>query len=384
MKRRILHLTEFARHFLMLEAAGGVVMIAAAALALLLANSPASASYQHFTALPVGGGLTVSAFTKDVLMAIFFFAVGMELKAEMREGALSQPGQKILPLVAAIGGIVLPALLYLLVTHAHPEFRAGWAIPTATDIAFALCVLRLAGPAMPQPAKIFLLAIAIYDDLAAILIVALFYAGTLAMLWLLASLVLCAALLLLNIRGVSRITPYLLLGALLWFSVHEAGIHPTVAGVITGVAIPMRTRADRALLAPVLHRLHPYVAFAILPLFAFTSAGVDVRGLTLGDAFGPLPLGIALALVVGKQLGIFGATFASVRLGLAPLPAGVNWRMVYGVAIIAGIGFTMSLFIGALAFGTPEMRDAVTLGVLAGSLISSGLGLCYLRFCRIA
>lgn len=379
MKGRIRHLTEFARHFLLLEAAGGVVMLAAAALAILLANSTFSTSYQRLIALPVGGEMTISGFTKDVLMAIFFFTVGMELKAEMREGALSQPGQKLLPLIAALGGIMLPALLYLAITHAHPEYRAGWAIPTATDIAFALCVLRLAGPALPQPAKIFLLAIAIYDDLAAILIVALFYAGGVTLLPMLASAGLCAALALLNHRGVGQLTPYLLLGVLLWFTVHAAGVHPTVAGVLTGMALPMRRRDNTALLAQVLHRLHPYVAFGVLPLFAFTSAGVDLRGLVLANAFSALPMGIALALFLGKQIGIFGATLTCVNLKVAPLPMGVSWGIVYGVAIIAGIGFTMSLFIGKLAFNDRHAIDAVKLGVIAGSLMSSLVGLLYLR-----
>jgi NhaA family Na+:H+ antiporter len=377
--KRIRHLAEFAKHFLKMEAAGGIVMLAFAALAIVLANSAFSGGYQAIITLPLGEGATLTSFTKDVLMAIFFFAVGMELKCEMREGALSQPGQKLLPLIAAAGGIILPAALYLAITAGHPETRAGWAIPTATDIAFALCVLRLAGPALPQPAKIFLLAIAIYDDLAAILIVALFYSSGISLVALSLVALLVAVMAYLNHREVSRILPYLLLGVALWFAVREAGIHPTVAGVISGVMIPMRARTSAPLLAPLLHHLHPYVAFGILPLFAFTSAGVDMRGLALNDLFAALPMGIVLALFFGKQIGIFGATYACVKLGLAPLPKGVNWRMVYGVSIIAGIGFTMSLFIGKLAFPNGALGDAVKLGVIAGSLLSSLWGLLYLR-----
>lgn len=369
----------FAREFLATEAAGGVVMITVAALAILLANSALSEGYRALISYPLSEHMTLASFTKDVLMAIFFFAVGMELKCEMREGALSAKGQKILPLIAALGGIVMPALFYLFVTSAHPEFRAGWAIPTATDIAFALCVLRLAGSSLPQPARIFLLAIAIYDDLAAILIVALFYAGGIALTPLLLSAGLIGIMLALNARHVSAVGVYLLLGIALWFTVHASGIHATIAGVLTGVLIPMRSNSHAPLLAPLLHRLHPYVAFGILPIFAFTSAGVDLRQLSLSDMFSALPMGIALALFFGKQLGILGATWLCVRLRLAPLPAGVNWRMVYGVAIIAGIGFTMSLFIGKLAFPSGAALEAVKLGVILGSLLSTLGGLIYLR-----
>lgn len=367
------------RAFLTTEAAGGMVMIGAAVIALLLANSPLSVSYTNFIDAPLLAGLSVSAFTKDVLMAIFFFAVGMELKCEMREGALSAPGQKLLPLVAALGGIVIPALLYLALTGFDPALRGGWAIPTATDIAFALCVLRLAGPALPTAAKAFLLAIAIYDDLAAIIIVALFYTGGLILTPLLASGAIIALMMFLNHRHVASAALYLALGAALWFALHETGIHPTVAGVVTGILIPLRARDGAPLLAPLLHTLHPYVAFIILPLFAFTAAGVDVRGLTFADATSPLPMAIALSLFIGKQIGIFGATLAAVKIGLAPLPTRVRGREVYGVAIIAGIGFTMSLFIGQLAYAGAHGLEAVKLGVLAGSVASAAWGLIYLR-----
>lgn len=371
-----------AREFLALESAGGMVMLGTTSLAMLLANSPASASYFAFTHAPLALGLTLHHFVVDVLMALFFFTVGMELKYEMREGALAAPGQKILPLLAALGGVAAPALIYLYFTHATPGLGAGWAIPTATDIAFALCVLRLLGSAVPQGAKIFLLALAIYDDLAAILIIALFYAHAPGMLPLGLVALVCAALWGLNRLHVRALWPYLALGAALWLAVYHAGIHPTVAGVITALAIPLRSRAGVPVLAPLLHRLHPWVAFGVLPLFAFTVAGVDLRGLALSDALGALPLGIALALFLGKPLGIFLATLAGVRLRIAPLPAGVRWGVLYGVATVAGIGFTMSLFIGDLAFSDPEHENLVKLGVLAGSLFSALFGVILLRLRR--
>lgn len=354
-------------------------MILAAAFALILANSPLSTSYHALITAPVIHGMNVGLFIQDVLMVLFFFTVGLELKSEMREGALAAPGQKVLPLIAALGGIALPALLYLAITHGHPELRAGWAIPTATDIAFALCVLRLLGARIPAAAVMFLLAVAIYDDLAAILIIALAYSSGIALLPLLAVAAICALLYLFNRVHVCHYLPYLALGIVLWFAIHHAGIHPTIAGVITAIAIPMRGHKGAPMLAPLLHRLHPWVAFGVLPLFAFTAAGVDLRGIALSDAIAPLPLGIALALFIGKQLGIFAATFAAVRLRLAPLPTGMSWGQLYGIAILAGIGFTMSLFIGVLAFPSPESLDSVKLGVLGGSLISAGFGIIFLR-----
>lgn len=373
---------KLARQFLATESAGGIVMIFAALLAIIAANSALAPNYHAFLAAPLPMHMDVSLFTKDVLMAIFFFAVGMELKSEMREGALAAKGQKLLPAMAAIGGIVAPALLYLAVTQGAPELRAGWAIPTATDIAFALCVLRLIGPSVPNSAKIFLLAIAIYDDLAAILIIAFFYSSGVALMPLAASVAIGAGLFLLNRLHVSRLLPYLLFGAAMWVALHEAGIHPTIAGVVTGIAIPMRTRSNAPLLNHLLHRLHPFVGFCILPLFAFVSAGVDLRGISPSDALAPFPVGIALALFFGKQIGIFGAAYACVKSGLAPLPNGVNWRLVYGVSMMAGIGFTMSLFIGQLAFSDPQMQDEVKLGVIAGSLLSAAFGAIFLKMRR--
>ena len=366
-----------------METAGGIVMILSALLAILFANSGFSESYHALTHAPIAMGFDVHHTVNDLLMVVFFFAVGLELKCEMREGALSAPGQKILPLMAALGGIILPAIFYLIITRNHPEAQAGWAIPTATDIAFALCVLRLIGPIVPQPAKVFLLAIAIYDDLAAILIIAFFYSALPGPEPLIAAGLLCGILFLMNRRHLDAAPLYLVVGAGLWLAIYHAGVHPTVAGVITALAIPMRDRKGRPLAHHLLHKLHPFVAYGVLPIFAFTSAGVDLRGLTLEDAMHALPVGIAIALVLGKQLGIFGATWLAVRLHLAPLPNEVSWGMVYGLGIIAGIGFTMSLFIGQLAFPGAESMELVKLGVIAGSLISAALGVIFLRLRRI-
>lgn len=372
------------REFMATEAAGGMVMITAAALAILLANSPLSASYNALLAYPILPHFSASLFVQDVLMVIFFFAVGLELKSEMREGALAAPGQKLLPLIAALGGVIAPALIYLLITRAAAPLQPGWAIPTATDIAFALCVLRLVGPSIPTSAKMFLLAIAIYDDLIAILIIALFYANGVALAPLAATAAISGVMLWLNHRHIHHAALYLALGVALWFAVHAAGIHPTVAGVITAFMIPLHTHDGRPIIAPLLHALHPYVAFLILPLFALVSAGVDLSGFTPDAMLSPLPLAIALALFFGKPIGILLATFACVRSGRATLPNGMRWRLVYGVSVIAGIGFTMSLFIGQLAFSDGLTQNEVKLGVLAGSLISAAWGLIFLKSRRIS
>lgn len=368
--------------FLKAEAAGGVVMIGAAMLAILAANSGLANGYQALLTYPLLPHMDLSLFTKDVLMAIFFFTVGMELKHEMTEGALSAPGQKLLPLLAALGGIAIPALLYLAITHGQPQLRAGWAIPTATDIAFALCVLQLVGKAVPHSAKMFLLAIAIYDDLAAILIIAFFYSTSLSLPALGEAAAILAAMAALNRWWPNRLAPFLLLGAALWTAVHHAGIHPTVAGVLTGILIPHHTRQGKPMLSPLLHRLHPWVAFGVLPLFAFTSAGLPLADLTVAQAFGTLPLAIALALFFGKQAGIFFVTRTSVAMGLASLPEGMNAKMLYGISILAGIGFTMSLFIGSLAFPDTTHQHTVTLGVLMGTLLSAFWGFIFLKKLR--
>jgi NhaA family Na+:H+ antiporter len=369
----------FTRNFLANEAAGGVMMLIAAMLAMGAANSALAPYYTQFITLPLPGGLNLSHLIQDVFMAVFFLFVGLELKNEMLVGSLAARGQKALPLLAAAGGIMVPALIYLFITRNQPELSQGWAIPTATDIAFAVCILRLIGPSIPQSAKMFLLAIAIYDDLAAILIIAFFYSASIALVPLGAAAAIAAALYALNRFTVVNLIPYLLLGAWLWLALSQAGIHPTIAGVVTAIAIPLRGTAGKGPLTRLLHGLHPYVTFGILPLFAFVSAGVNLSFITPAALFETLPLAIILGLFFGKQIGIFFATWASVRLGFAPLPAGVSWRMVYGMAIVAGIGFTMSFFIGQLAFTDDTLQAEVKIGVLAGSLISAIVSFAVLR-----
>lgn len=365
--------------FLHTEAAGGVVMLGAAFLAIILANSSAAPVYERFITSPLFG-MDVATFAKDVLMAIFFLAVGMELKREMKEGFLATTSQRTLPLIAALGGIAVPALFYYAINHGIAAHASGWAIPTATDIAFALCVLALLGKRVPAAAKIFLLAIAIYDDLAAILIIALFYSGGIAPAALLSAAVVFFVICLYNRSGGSCLLIYLILGAVLWHFVHAAGIHSTVAGMLTGLLIPLRSGdAKFSPLNYFLNGLHPWVSFAILPAFAFVSAGVKLGDVSPAILHQPLPLGIALGLFFGKQIGIFGATYAAVKLGLAKRPAGSSWGVMYGVSILAGIGFTMSLFIAFLAFKGPEFHNDATIGILAGSLLSALWGSIVLR-----
>jgi NhaA family Na+:H+ antiporter len=378
-----------AANFMAQESAGGIVMIAFAALAMIAANSGFAGLYQQFIDARLGltlGETTLamplSVFVKDVLMAIFFLLVGMELKREMLEGFLSKKGQKVLPLIAALGGIVMPALFYMAVNHSVPEHGNGWAIPTATDIAFAVCVLSLLGPRVPASAKIFLLAIAIYDDLAAILIIALFYSSGIAIGPLAIAAFITLLMYLMNRSAIGSIALYILLGAGLCHFNHAAGIHTTVAGMITGLMIPLRVPQDYndSPLNHLMHRLHPWVSFVILPLFAFVSAGVDLRGISLSVLTDTLPLGIALGLFFGKQLGIFGATFAAVTFSIAAKPEGASWATLYGVSIIAGIGFTMSLFVGFLAFEAESLHNAVKLGVITGSLASAIWGIMVMKW----
>lgn len=375
-------MTDRLQTFLRNEAAGGMVMLFFAALAMMLANSSHASVYNDFIGHTLHFGaaeMKLRIFVNDVLMAIFFLAVGMELKREMLQGFLSTTRERTLPLIAALGGIALPAAIYLLINDGIAAHANGWAIPTATDIAFAVCVLSLLGNRVPPAAKIFLLAIAIYDDLAAILIIALFYSGGVALNPLLWAAGTVGIMVWLNRQNRSPLLLYLMLGAALWHFVHEAGIHTTVAGMITGLLIPFAKRHGHSTLEHFLHHLHPFVAFLVLPLFAFVSAGVDLSGITPDSFTDTLPLGIAAGLFFGKQLGIFGATYGAVKLGFAPRPKGASWPVIYSVSLIAGIGFTMSLFIGLLAFQDESLHKAIKLGVFAGSLASAIMGAAMLR-----
>ena len=375
-------LDRFFRH----DAAGGIVLMAAAVLALLIANSSLSDLYQSvlvkkFSILLDGEGLSkeLILWINDGLMAIFFFLIGLELKREMMEGKLKNPRDVMLPGMAAVGGMAVPALIFLLFNWSDPVTKGGWAIPAATDIAFAVGVLALLGKRVPSALKIFLLTLAILDDLGAILIIALFYTSELHVDYLFLALAPLAGLLWLNLKGTHRIAPILLLGTILWVLVLKSGVHATLAGVVTAFFVPLRDRFGKSPLHSLEDGLSPYVLFLIVPIFAFANAGVVLKGLTFGDLFAPLPLGIAAGLVIGKQIGVFGVTWLLVKAGLARLPHAVTWTHIYGLACLAGIGFTMSLFIGGLSFSDQAHMNEVRLGVLAGSAISALIGYSVLR-----
>ena len=382
------------RTFLHDEASGGYVLMAAAALALVVANSPLAEPY--FAALKTEFGFAIGAFhlrestlhwINDGLMAVFFLLVGLEIKREVLDGQLSRPSRVILPGVAALGGVIVPALIYLAFNAASPASRDGWAIPTATDIAFALGVLALLGPRVPGSLKIFLTAIAIMDDLAAIVIIALFYTAQLHLAYLACAGGVLVALLMLNRLKVMALWPYLIGGLILWWLVLESGVHATLAGVALAMLIPLRkSRAAPDHAASPLHRLehalHKPVAFLIVPLFGFANAGLSFSGISPAALLDPVPLGVALGLFVGKQLGVFLTAAAIVRLGWADMPRDASTAQLYGVAVLCGIGFTMSLFIGNLAFSAPLLIDETKIGVLVGSLASALLGVTILRLCK--
>jgi NhaA family Na+:H+ antiporter len=372
----------FFRH----EAAGGILLMMSALAAMMIANSPGAAEYASLLGTYVSvtfgdAGLTkpLLLWINDGLMAIFFFLIGLELKREVLEGRLKNPRDVVLPGMAAIGGMLVPALIYLAFNGGNPQTVGGWAIPAATDIAFALGVLALLGPRVPASLKVFLLTLAILDDMGAIVIIAIFYTADLSQMHLGLALVPLGLMAWLNARGAHRTAPILLLGLALWVLVLKSGVHATLAGVITAFFIPLKDRHGKSPLHSIEHALAPYVLYLIVPLFAFANAGVALTGLTFGDLLAPLPLGIAAGLVLGKQVGVFGFTWAMVKLGYARLPHGATWAHVYGLACLAGIGFTMSLFIGSLGFDDPEMMNAVRLGVLTGSAVSAVLGFVVLR-----
>ncbi|KMW59843.1 Na+/H+ antiporter NhaA type [Candidatus Rhodobacter oscarellae] len=362
------------------EALGGLLLMASALAAMLVANSALNPDYQALlgTKLAVtldGQGLSkpLILWINDGLMAIFFFLIGLELKRELLEGKLKNPRDVVLPGMAAIGGMAVPAIVFLGLNAGTPA-AGGWAIPAATDIAFALGVLALLGDRVPSSLKIFLLTLAILDDMGAILIIALFYTAELKVNYLLWALIPLAIMTYQSLRGAHRTLPTLLLGVVLWYLVLKSGVHATLAGVVTAFCIPLTSRWGSSPLHALEDGLSPYVLYFIVPVFAFANAGVVLDGIAFSDLFAPLPLGIAAGLVIGKQIGVFGIVWAMVKLGWAQLPHGANWAQIYGVACLAGIGFTMSLFIGSLSFDDPELMNAVRLGVLSGSAVSAVLG----------
>ena len=363
------------------EASGGILLMLSALAAMIVANSALSGLYESvlgakFSVLINGEGLSkpLILWINDGLMAIFFFLIGLELKREILEGKLKNPSDIILPGVAAIGGMALPALVFVLFNWNIVENISGWAIPAATDIAFALGILALVGSRAPASLKVFLLTLAILDDLGAIIIIALFYTAELKVDYLFLALLPLAGLLWLNIKGAHRIAPALLLGAIMWYFVLKSGVHATLAGVVTAFCIPLKDKWGKSPLHSLENGLTPYVLYLIIPIFAFANAGVVLKGMTFNDLLAPLPLGIALGLIVGKQIGVFGLTMLMVKTGIAKMPHGVTALHIYGISCLAGVGFTMSLFIGGLSFADAEMMNQVRLGVLSGSIVSGVLG----------
>jgi NhaA family Na+:H+ antiporter len=372
------------REFFKLESAGGVVLFLAALVAVVLVNSGYHESYTHLQHLPITIGplsLSLLHWVNDGLMAIFFLIVGMEIKREILEGELSRREQLLLPLIGAIGGMLLPAFIYYLCARESPESLRGWAIPSATDIAFALGVLSLFGKRVPVSLKVFLTALAILDDLGAILIIAFFYTEGINASYLGFSASVFAVLLFLGRRGVKNLLPFMILGLFLWFFVFKSGIHATIGGVALALAIPIRgaTENSKSPLEILSHLLHPWVTFAILPLFAFLNAGVSLAGFSVEVITAPIPLGILLGLFVGKQFGIFGFVCAAIKLGWGKLPERSTWLQLFAVCVLAGIGFTMSLFIGGLAFPDEYSGALVRVGVISGSLLSTLFGAILLR-----
>ena len=369
--------------FFKLEAASGLMLLIAAIVALIISNS--AISYIYFDILnihfPIGFktfvlDLSILHWINDVLMAIFFFVVTLEIKREFIQGELSKPKQALLPIIGAVGGMAVPAFIYIFINFENSITLRGWAIPSATDIAFSIGVLSLLGSRVPISLKVFLTALAIIDDLGAIIIIAFFYSNELQFIYLLLMLLSFVLLIFFNKIGIKKFTPYLLVGIFLWFFTHGSGIHATIAGVLLACTIPHRKKEkDYSLLLKLEHKLSPYVAFGIMPLFAFANAGVVLENMTINTMLSPVPLGIILGLFVGKQVGVFIFSYLSIKFKIAEMPSNSNWIKFYGVGILTGIGFTMSLFVGNLAFmNETAYIDGVKIGVLTGSLLSALVG----------
>jgi len=367
------------RRFFAGEAAGAIVLLAATIAALLVANSPLAAAY--FATLDHAvAGMSVHHWIDDGAMALFFLLIGLEVKSEFVSGHLSTWGERILPGAAALAGMVVPACLYLLVNIGTPASLRGWAIPAATDIAFALGILALLGSRVPTSLKVLLTAIAVIDDLLAILVIALFYTGHIALLPLLGAGVGLCVLVVLNLSGVRSLAPYLLIGLGIWYGVLLSGVHATLAGVAVALTIPLRTGEGQPPLKRLEHALQPWSSFLIVPAFGFANAGIAFGGMVAADVMSPLPAGIMLGLFLGKQIGIFATIRGLVTVRLAEAPRNATWAQVYGMAVLCGIGFTMSLFIGGLAFAdAPHALDSVKIGVFAGSILSGVAGWLILR-----
>ena len=382
-------MVQLIQRFLKLESAGGILLLFSAAVAMLLANSPLSSQYNDFLNLPVS--LQIGSFSinktlihwiNDGFMAVFFVLVGMEVKKELFEGALSSYQQAIFPAIAAVGGMIVPALVYWFIAKQDPTLANGWAIPMATDIAFALGIMALLSKQVPLPLKIFLLALAIIDDLGAIVVIALFFSHELSVQALIFSGFSILTLVLLNRFRVSALCAYMVVGAILWASVLKSGVHATLAGVIIGFCIPLKGKKGERPLHDFEHILAPWSSFVILPLFAFANAGVSFDGIDVSMISSPLLLAIACGLIIGKPVGVFGFSYISVKLGLAKLPDGINFKQIFAVAVLCGIGFTMSMFLASLAFDADAGESVNTLsrlGILLGSTVSATLGYLFLK-----
>ena len=381
------------KEFLRLESAGGILLIAAAALAMIAANTPLREYYDLLLDVPVEvriGALIVAKplilWINDGLMAVFFFLIGLELKREVLAGELSDWRNIVLPLFGAVGGIVVPVAVYVYFNHGDELAMNGWAVPAATDIAFSLGVLTLFSSRVPIALKVFLVTVAIFDDIAAIVIIALFYSGDLSRAAILSAAACLLVLWIMNRRGVSSTSTYIWVGIIMWIAVLKSGVHATLAGVALAAFIPMQStvEAGRSPLRELESDLHHVVAFLILPVFAFANAGVSLQGVDFEYLLHPVPLGIALGLFIGKQVGIFGACWLAIKTGIAKLPDGASWGSLYGISVLCGIGFTMSMFIGSLAFEAGETNSAMLfddrLGTIVGSLLSAVLAYTVLQF----
>lgn len=393
---KTLAIKEAAREFFKMEASSGIILVTAAVMALIVANSPFYSFYNYFfneinfrigfSEISNGRDIEINKsillWINDGLMAVFFFLIGLEIKREVMMGELSSRDRLLLPIMAAAGGMAVPALFYVGFNYENPEYLSGWAIPAATDIAFALGVLALVGSRVPTSLKVFLTAVAIIDDLGAILIIALFYSEKIVLEAMAIAAIAFLCLLTLNLRNVCKITPYILIGIILWVAILKSGIHATLAGVIIAVLIPLRKEGTtgKSITEQLEHNLHPWVSFLVLPVFGFANAGVPFGNMSFQDLLDPVMLGIAGGLFFGKQIGVFVLTFVVVKLGFSSKPARASWTQIYGVSLLAGVGFTMSLFIGGLAFNDSEYQATVRLGVLIGSFVSAIVGFLVLRY----
>ncbi|EKO3562063.1 Na+/H+ antiporter NhaA [Vibrio fluvialis] len=374
-------MTDMIRDFFKLESAGGILLVIAAAIAMTIANSPLNEIYQGALHSYVFG-MSVSHWINDGLMAVFFLLIGLEVKRELLEGALKSRETAIFPAIAAMGGMLAPALIYVLFNSGDAEAIQGWAIPAATDIAFALGIMALLGKRVPVSLKVFLLALAIIDDLGVVVIIALFYTSDLSTIALTVGFIMTAVLFMLNAKHVTKLSAYLIVGLILWVAVLKSGVHATLAGVVIGFAIPLKgNKGEHSPLKHLEHALHPYVAFGILPLFAFANAGISLEGVSFSSLASTLPLGVALGLLIGKPLGIFSFSVIAVKAGVAKLPEGINFKHIFAVSVLCGIGFTMSIFISSLAFGSANVDydTYARLGILMGSTTAAILGYVLLR-----